>query len=254
MFGELEFTAVDGQEMKTPLVDGSRLSFSVRLRIIPGAGMYNPAFVGPWCTMPQPARVTIVNVGYRSTNYWVVSAGRSRLLIDLGWPGTLGRMRANLKRMDVPLDEIRYGLATHYHIDHAGLAQELKLAGVPLLVLDVQVQAIPLMKTWTKPWDNYLDITTHDNVVISASESRSLLHQNGIAGEILHTPGHSDDSVSLLLDDGSVFTGDLTPLAYAGDGERAAVAASWGRLREHGATRVYPAHGETWSIEADAIG
>ncbi|MFN2221982.1 MAG: hypothetical protein ACK2UH_05490 [Candidatus Promineifilaceae bacterium] len=36
--------------------------------------------------------VTIVNVGYRSTNYWVVSAGRSRLLVDLGWPGSMGRM------------------------------------------------------------------------------------------------------------------------------------------------------------------
>jgi hypothetical protein len=31
--------------------------------------------------------VTIVNVGYRSTNFWVVSAGQSRLLIDLGWAG-----------------------------------------------------------------------------------------------------------------------------------------------------------------------
>lgn len=31
------------------------------------------------------AKVIIVNVGYRSTNYWVVSAGRSRLLVDLGW-------------------------------------------------------------------------------------------------------------------------------------------------------------------------
>jgi len=28
--------------------------------------------------------LTVVNVGYRSTNYWVVSAGTSRLLIDLG--------------------------------------------------------------------------------------------------------------------------------------------------------------------------
>ena len=46
------------------------------------------------------SEITIVNVGYRSTNYWVVSAGRSRLLVDLGWPGTMGRMRAALKRMD----------------------------------------------------------------------------------------------------------------------------------------------------------
>jgi hypothetical protein len=32
---------------------------------------------------------TIVNVGYRSTNYWVVGAGASRLLVDIGRPGTL---------------------------------------------------------------------------------------------------------------------------------------------------------------------
>jgi glyoxylase-like metal-dependent hydrolase (beta-lactamase superfamily II) len=95
--------------------------------------------------MSQAAEVTIVNVGYRSTNYWVVSAGRCRLLVDLGYPGTLGIMQANLKRMGVPLGEIRYGLATHYHIDHAGLAQELKQLGVPLLVLEPQVVAIPLM-------------------------------------------------------------------------------------------------------------
>ena len=70
------------------------------------------------------ADVTIINVGYRSTNYWVVSAGTSRLLVDLGWPGTLGQLLATLKRMDVPLRDLRYGLATHYHPDHAGLAQD----------------------------------------------------------------------------------------------------------------------------------
>ena len=51
------------------------------------------------------SKTTIVNVGYRSTNYWVVSAGRSRLLVDIGWPGTMGMMRAVLKRVDVPLEE-----------------------------------------------------------------------------------------------------------------------------------------------------
>jgi endoribonuclease LACTB2 len=193
--------------------------------------------------MSNPAPVTIVNVGYRSTNYWVVSAGCSRLLVDLGWPGTMGTMRANLKRFGVPLDEIRYGLATHYHIDHAGLGQELKLAGVPLLVLETQVPAIPLMKQWTKPQDHYADITLHDNVTISFAESRSVLERIGIAGEIIATPGHSDDSVSLLLDDGSVFTGDLTPLSAVGEAEAGIVAESWRRLRAGGATRIYPAHG-----------
>ncbi len=203
--------------------------------------------------MSRPACLTVVNVGYRSTNYWVVSAGTSRLLVDLGWPGTMGKMRANLRRMGVPLDEIRYGLATHYHIDHAGLAQELKQAGVPLLVLDVQVSAIPTMRRWTKPWDRYVEITLHDNVTISFPESRSVLQRMGIPGEILHTPGHSDDSVSLLLDDGSAFTGDLPHRAYVGESDAAAVSASWRILRERGATRVYPAHGPVRPIDAETV-
>lgn len=194
---------------------------------------------------------TVVNVGYRSTNYWVVSAGTSRLLVDLGWPGTLGTMLANLRRMDVPLEEIRYALATHYHIDHAGLAQELKQVGIRLLVMDNQVDAIPQMKRWIKPEDGYVDITTHDNLVISLAESRGALKEIGIDGEVVHTPGHSDDSVSLLLDDGSVFTGDLTHPALMGESDREVVSASWETLRQLGAARVYPGHGPVrWMLAA----
>jgi endoribonuclease LACTB2 len=196
-------------------------------------------------------RHTIVNVGYRSTNYWVVSAGKSRLLVDVGWPGMMATMRANLDRMGVPLQEIRYALATHYHMDHAGLAQEFKRAGVPLLVLETQVAAIPLMKMHMKPRDNYVEITLHDNVNISFDESRAVLAKIDIAGRILPTPGHSDDSVSLLLDDGSVFTGDLTHPSLAGEGDRPIVAASWDLLRERGATRVYPGHGPVRSLHLD---
>lgn len=187
--------------------------------------------------------VTIVNVGYRSTNFWVVSAGRSRLLVDIGWPGTLATMRANLARMDIPIQEIRYALATHYHIDHAGLGEELKQFGVKLLVVDLQVDAIPLMKTFVKPTDRYVEITSAGNVVIAPRDSRALLATLGIAGEVLHTPGHSDDSVSLLLDDGSVFTGDLTMPGLATDEHGPMVAASWRLLRDRGATIVYPGHG-----------
>jgi glyoxylase-like metal-dependent hydrolase (beta-lactamase superfamily II) len=186
---------------------------------------------------------TIVNVGYRSTNYWVVSAGKSRLLIDLGWPGTIGTLRANLDRMGVPINEIRYGLATHYHIDHAGLAQELKQAGVRLLVLETQIAAIPLMKRWTKPTDRYLDITLEGNVTISFAESREVLRKLGIAGEIVCTPGHSPDSISLVLDDGSAFTGDLTPPGLVTEDDAEVTAASWQLLRDRGAKCVYPGHG-----------
>lgn len=165
------------------------------------------------------------------------------MLVDIGWPGTMGQMRASLKRKDIPLEEIRYAIATHYHIDHAGLGQEFKQAGVPLLVLDVQVEAIQLMKQWTKPQDNYLDISPDGNVNITCAQSRDLLAGILLPGEIVHTPGHSDDSVSLLLDNGAAFTGDLAAPAYVAEAYQEKAAASWRLLEEKGATQIYPAHG-----------
>ena len=186
---------------------------------------------------------TLVNVGYRSTNFYVVSAGRSRLLVDLGWPGTFATLRAGLERKGIPIAELRYGLATHYHPDHAGLAQELKAAGVPLLVIVGQETAIPLLKQWMKPVDRFIDISLHDNIAVTAADSRSLLAEMGLAGEVVHTPGHSDDSVSLVLDNGWAFTGDLPTEGLATPESESAVIRSWEALRARGATTVYPGHG-----------
>ena len=186
---------------------------------------------------------TIVNVGYRSTNFWVVSAGRSLLMVDLGWPGMFGALEANLKRMDIPLEEITHGLATHYHMDHAGAAQDLKDKGMRLIVTPEQVPHIGAMKQWMKPADHYTEIRLGDNVIVPLAESRSFLKTIGFDGQLVHTPGHSDDSVTLVLDSGEAFTGDLTHPALVTDETAEAVMASWQRLRDHGATTVYAGHG-----------
>lgn len=205
----------------------------------------------PRAATPVPDRVphTIVNVGHRSTNYWVISAGTSRLLVDLGWPGEIRQMEACLARHGVPLAEVRYGLATHYHIDHAGAAQDLKQRGMRLIVVDVQAAAIPAMAQWTKPQDRYVEIAMIDNLITTVAASRALLARIGLAGQIVHTPGHSEDSVSVLLDDGNAFTGDLTLPALADEPQAPVVAASWARLRSLGAAMVHPGHGPIYPIE-----
>ena len=104
------------------------------------------------------------------------------------------------------------------------------------------------MKQWTKPEMSYTDIVTTDNLVVPIAESRAFLKSIGFSGELVHTPGHSDDSVSLLLDDGVVFTGDLTHPALATEETAVVVARSWARLRELGATTVYPGHGPVRSL------
>ena len=72
-------------------------------------------------------------------------------------------------------------------------------------------------------------------------DSRRFLAGIGLDGEILHTPGHSDDSVTLLLDEGYAFTGDLHPSLMNIDD--ATTRASWDKIYQHMITRIFPGHG-----------
>ncbi len=192
--------------------------------------------------------MNIVNVGYRSTNYYVLADTAPRLLVDIGWPGTLATMQHSCKRMGIALVDIPYQLATHYHPDHAGLAQDLKRLGVRLLVLDTQVAAIPRLLTHVKPTDGYTPIEPGDNIILSADESRAFLARIGIQGAIIPTPGHSDDSVTLVLDEGVAFTGDLTPPPMVARDPADLAYQSWARIRAAGARTIYPGHGPPWPL------
>ncbi|HEX2906720.1 MAG TPA: MBL fold metallo-hydrolase [Phototrophicaceae bacterium] len=191
--------------------------------------------------------MNIVNVGYDSTNYYVLADTRPRLLIDVGWPGTLPKLQHQCQRLGLPLADIKHFVITHYHPDHAGLAQELKRLGSQLIVLESQAAAVPILKTHMKPQHNYVPIDLADAIRLNLSDSRVFLAGLGIAGEMISTPGHSDDSVTVVLDEGRAFTGDLThPLAI---GENAILRQSWARIRALGVKTVYPGHGPVWQLE-----
>lgn len=193
--------------------------------------------------------MNIVNVGYRSTNYYVLADTAPRLLVDAGWPGTLSTMRHSCSRMDIRLENIPFQLVTHYHPDHAGLAEDLKRLGVRLIVIDTQLASIPLLRNHVKSQDNFTDITLEGNIVLSAGESRTFLAGIGIAGEVIGTQGHSDDSVTLILDEGAAFTGDLTPPVAATQDPDDLTYKSWENIRARGVTTVFPGHGATWHLQ-----
>jgi glyoxylase-like metal-dependent hydrolase (beta-lactamase superfamily II) len=100
-------------------------------------------------------------------------------------------------------------------------------------------------------------IPSTDVDVVLGDEERSL-DRYGIPGKVIHTPGHSSGSVSIVLEKGEVFVGDLAmnkfPLRlspglpiFAEDLAR--LKASWQLLLDHGAKTVYPAHGEPFPAD-----
>ncbi len=188
-------------------------------------------------------RVRIVDVGYLSTHYYLIQppAGK-RLLYDCGWPGTIGKLKSVLKRNGIGMDEIGHIVVSHFHPDHAGVVQEVKQAGARLILTEAQVPFVEPLERLVKADSGYLPIETGDNLVLNPDQSRAFLKGIGFEGEILSTPGHSPDSVSLVLDEGVAFTGDLQPEIQL-TAQDTVARDCWAVLRAHGVHTVFPAHG-----------
>jgi len=188
--------------------------------------------------------IPIVNVGYRSTNYYALGYKIGQyLLIDCGWPGTLGKLKNQCRIKGIDLSQIKYLLVTHFHPDHAGLTQELINIGIKLLLMETQVKYAELMRNTMKKDSGYVDIEVTGINAIAVNESREKLRSIGIDGEIISTPGHSPDSVTLILDEGIAFTGDLTPEIALPDDD-VICRSSWKNIYGKKVTKIYPAHGK----------
>lgn len=84
-------------------------------------------------------------------------------------------------------------------------------------------------------------------------------NQLGFDGRITHAPGHIEDSVSLVMDNGNAFVGDaaMNFLNFAGTHHRpvwfydmSLVLESWRKIIDAGAKEIYPAHGKHFPVES----
>ncbi len=82
---------------------------------------------------------------------------------------------------------------------------------------------------------------------INISESRGWLEKIDLQGEVLHTNGHGEQSLSLLLDSGDAFIGDLAPENMIAEDDWKSKD-SWALLRRKGARFIWPAHAEAYFL------
>jgi len=187
----------------------------------------------------------MIKLRYGNTNTFYIPGSDGGLLVDTDWAGTLPQFFGAIKAAGIEMKAITTLLVTHCHPDHMGLAGELQQLGVKLLIVDVQrpfVHSSDEIFARDKSL-SYRAIDESAAMVISCAESRDFLKQLSIDGEILRTPSHSEDSISLVLDDGSCFVGDLEPLAYlAGYDENPALKSDWEQIMHRCPIRILYAH------------
>ena len=187
----------------------------------------------------------VTKLKYGNTNTFLIRGESNYLLVDTDYAGTLQAFYKAIKQHDIKVSDISYILATHYHPDHIGLVSKLMKQGIKLLVIDTQQTSIHYSDEIFRR-DKRLEYEPIDEesiTVISCEESREFLEGMGIFGEIISTPSHSKDSVSLILDNGVCFVGDLEPIEYLNAYEENAILKKdWELVMSRNPKLIYYAH------------
>jgi glyoxylase-like metal-dependent hydrolase (beta-lactamase superfamily II) len=125
-----------------------------------------------------------------------------------------------------------------------GLIPDLMKLGVRLLLIDTQRDSVHFSDSiFARDGLPFEPIDETQATVIRCEESRQFLSGIGIGGEIIAAPSHSPDSISLLLDGGDAFVGDLQPYEYLDDYDaNDAAKADWTRIHCFHSERIFYAH------------
>lgn len=188
--------------------------------------------------------VKVIKIKYGNTKCYLIQGTKKTILIDTDWAGTLSRFFKKLGEYDLKVQNIDYLFITHYHPDHMGLAQVLADYGIKLVVLDSQLKYIHQSDYIFERQRNseFEPIKDKQVLVLPIIKSRKFLKKCGIDGEILSTPGHSNCSVSYILDNGEAFVGNLYPIEQVAWYDNPVLTKSWEKLKYANVKKVHFAH------------
>ncbi len=211
------------------------------------------------------------------TNIYFLKANDGYVQIDTSLPENFKAFLDRLKTVNIDLSLIKCLVLTHSHDDHAGFAAELReQTGCTIVVhrnaveslrqgaiinvgrfLNRQSELTMRLYNFVKRRTfEYLPVDLGPQDVVVDGDDASLLRSMGVDGEIVYTPGHTDDSISLILSNGDAFCSDVCmsnlgflhyrPIEVSDLGQ---VFKSWGRIVDKGAKMIYPAHGKPFRVE-----
>lgn len=189
---------------------------------------------------------------YSATNTYLIEGENGSILWDTGWAGTFPAFCHAMGELHLSVQDIRFILLSHFHPDHMGIAQEIADCGPKIVIADVQDSCLHAADAvFAKERNSSFHPIIDEQVLrIPLTESRKLLQSCGLHGELLHTPGHTEDSISLWLNEGYLFVGDLNPLYELELHKGTQIEKSWARLLALHPRTIYYGHAKKADLAA----
>jgi hydroxyacylglutathione hydrolase len=202
------------------------------------------------------------------SNVFLISFNGTNILIDTSSKRLWGRLNRRLALQNI--NSVEYLMLTHVHFDHAGNAAQIKRKFGSRVIINSREQSclergenpltgstVPVIGPLINKLIKYLDIIARfepckaDDLV----DERMELDINGINILILWTPGHTDGSQCIIVDNEIALVGDTMFGVFPGfimppfglDTNR--LRGSWKVLFRTGCRLYLPSHGYSRSRE-----
>jgi hydroxyacylglutathione hydrolase len=148
--------------------------------------------------------------------------GEKTAIVDTGYAGNGNKILCNLQENSIKPEDISLIVITHGHIDHYGSAEELRrLTGAPIAMHRADAEYVEkginyigtpvdllgsVAKSLFIRTDKFVSKSLKVDIVFDDEVD---LREFGINGRIIHTPGHTEGSISLIMSSGEAIIGDL---------------------------------------------
>lgn len=202
----------------------------------------------------------IHTLSLRMANVYLIQSEHGLILVDAGMPGDERHIQKAMKSLGY--DELRLIFLTHAHLDHCGSAAAMKqISGAPVAIHRADADDLSQGKTRLGHTMGrgrvlgYIFPLIERLISVEPVQADILLEDNedisdyGLAARIIHTPGHTPGSSSLLLEDRIAFVGDLVSSNNGAHAQRyyatdwSQIPGSLKRLQQIAPKIVYPGHG-----------